>query len=100
MINRILIILTVLISININAQEEKRLALVIGNANYKYLPKLKNPVGDALLISETLDSLGFVVDLHTDITTKRKFVKAITGFGAKRDSFDVGFIFYAGIDKN
>ena len=78
------------------AQQEKRLALVIGNANYKYLPKLKNPVGDALLMSETLDSLGFVVDLHTDITTKRKFVKAITSFGAKRDSFDVGFIFYAG----
>ena len=31
-----------------------------------------------------------------NITTKRKFVKTISEFGARRDSFDVGFIFYAG----
>ena len=46
MINRILIILTILISINISAQQEKRLALVIGNANYDK-GALKNPVNDA-----------------------------------------------------
>ena len=81
---RIFIVIFCFFELYLFAQQEKRLALVIGNGNYKYLPKLKNPVGDALLMSETLDSLGFVVDLHTDITTKRKFVKAITGFGAKR----------------
>ena len=78
------------------AQTEKRLALVIGNSNYQYLPKLPNPVGDALLIAETLDSLGFEIMLDTNITTKRKFQKKISEFGARRDSFDVGFIFYAG----
>ena len=78
------------------AQTEKRLALVIGNSDYKHLSKLPNPVGDALLIAETLDSLGFEVILDTNITTKRKFQKKISEFGARRDSFDVGFIFYAG----
>ena len=53
------------------AQTEKRLALVIGNSNYQYLSKLPNPVGDALLIAETLDSLGFEIMLDTNITTKR-----------------------------
>ena len=53
------------------AQTEKRLALVIGNSDYKHLSKLPNPVGDALLIAETLDSLGFEVILDTNIKTKR-----------------------------
>ena len=77
-------------------QTQKRPALVIGNSDYQYLSKLPNPVGDALLIAETLDSLGFEVILDTNITTKRKFQKKISEFGARRDSFDVGFIFYAG----
>ena len=37
------------------SQEEKRLALVIGNANYDK-GELKNPVNDARLIASTLDS--------------------------------------------
>ena len=53
-------------------QTEKRLALVIGNSDYQYLSKLPNPVGDALLIAETLDSLGFEIMLDTNIKTKRK----------------------------
>ena len=78
------------------SQNEKRLALVIGNSDYQYLPKLPNPVGDALLIAKTLDSLGFDVTLDTNISTARNFLDRITEFGSKRDSFEVGFIFYAG----
>jgi tetratricopeptide (TPR) repeat protein len=78
------------------SQDEKRLALVIGNSDYQYLPKLPNPVGDALLIAQTLDSLGFDVTLDTNISTARNFLDRIIEFGAERDSFEVGFIFYAG----
>ncbi|MEM6625117.1 MAG: SUMF1/EgtB/PvdO family nonheme iron enzyme [Pseudomonadota bacterium] len=39
----------------------RRLALVIGNAEYEQLPDLKNPLNDARLISESLESLGFEV---------------------------------------
>ena len=84
------------ITINIHAQQEKRIALVIGNSDYQYQQKLKNPVRDAILMAQTLESLDFDVILDTNITTKRKFVKAISEFGAKRESYDVGFIFYAG----
>jgi len=88
--------LAILLALSTYSQEETRVALVIGNSNYKYLPKLPNPVGDAILIAETLDSLGFEVILDTNITTERKFIRALSEYGTKRDSADVGFIFYAG----
>ncbi|MDG2344036.1 MAG: caspase family protein [Flavobacteriales bacterium] len=94
--NKLLLILSIFICFIFQAQKEKRLALVIGNSDYQHMDKLKNPVNDAVLMAQIFDSLGFEVLLDTNITTSRKFVKSISDFGAKRDSFDVGFIFYAG----
>ena len=54
------------------SQNQKRLALVIGNANYDQ-GKLKNPVNDALLMDSTLRILGFDVMLSTDIENKADF---------------------------
>jgi len=77
------------------AQEEKRLALVIGNANYDK-GKLKNPVNDALLIAEILEKLDFEVILDTNIATRGAFVEVIEEFGDKRENYDIAFIYYAG----
>lgn len=44
-----------------------RLALVVGNSNYKNIPDLKNPERDAALISSTLRGLGFDVVEKTDL---------------------------------
>ena len=52
------------------SQEEKRLALVIGNSEYIKGP-LKNPVNDAKLIAKALDSLGFEVLEHYNLRTQR-----------------------------
>ena len=76
-------------------EKEKRLALVIGNANYEK-GALKNPVNDAKLIAKALDSLGFEVLEYYNLTTQRQLKKAILEFGAKRDSANVGFVYYAG----
>ena len=76
-------------------QTEKRLALVIGNAEYTK-GALKNPVNDAKLIAKALDSLGFEVLEYYNLTTRRQLIKAILEFGAKRDSANVGFVYYAG----
>ena len=76
-------------------EKEKRLALVIGNANYDK-GALKNPVNDAKLIAKALDSLGFEVLEHYNINTQRELKKAILEFGVKRDSANVGFVYYAG----
>ena len=77
------------------SQEEKRLALVIGNANYDEYP-LKNPVNDALLMSSTLNSLGFEVILATNIADERSFTEKIREFGKKRPDYDIAFVYYAG----
>lgn len=76
-------------------QEVKKLALVIGNANYD-VGKLKNPVNDALLMASAFDSLGFDVILDTNIKTQTDFNLTIREFGLKRKEYDVGFVYYAG----
>ena len=83
------------ISISLFSQDEKRLALVIGNANYDK-GELKNPVNDARLIASTLDSLDFEVLLHENLETRRDMTAAIRDFGIKLPEYDVSFIYYAG----
>ena len=41
------------------AQAEKRVALVIGNNDYKNVPKLQKAVNDARTMGDTLRQLGF-----------------------------------------
>jgi hypothetical protein len=77
------------------SQHEKRLALVIGNANYDK-GELKNPVNDALLIAEILDSLEFDIILDTNIADKSSFIETIRKFGSRRPDYDVAFVYYAG----
>ena len=63
--NRYLIVIFCFINLSIISQQEKRLALVIGNADYDE-GALKNPVNDALLVAKTLKSLDFDVMLDTN----------------------------------
>tara|TARA_B110000240_G_C13479195_1_gene444545 strand:- start:168 stop:1886 length:1719 start_codon:yes stop_codon:yes gene_type:complete len=77
------------------SQDQKRLALVIGNSNYDESP-LNNPVKDALLIAKTLKELNFYVILDTNLASKSDFEKKVIEFGDKRADYDVGFIYYAG----
>jgi len=91
-ISSFLLIITFLSSYG---QQEKRLALVIGNANYDK-GELKNPVNDARLIASTLDSLDFDVILKENLQTKRDMTAAIREFGNKRSEYDVAFVYYAG----
>jgi tetratricopeptide (TPR) repeat protein len=77
------------------SQEEKRLALVIGNANYDK-GELDNPVNDALLVAKTLEDLDFDVILDTNLSNRSALNNSIKEFGQRRDDYDVGFVYYAG----
>lgn len=90
-----LLFLFFFISVFSFSQEEKRLALVIGNSNYDK-GELKNPVNDALLIAETLKKLDFDVILKTNIPDKSIFVETVMEFGDKRTDYDIAFVYYAG----
>jgi tetratricopeptide (TPR) repeat protein len=91
-----LLILSFIFLLNITiSQEEKRLALVIGNANYDK-GALKNPVNDAELMKETLEKLNFDVIYAINLELDRDMKSKIREFGEKRGEYDVGFVYYAG----
>ncbi len=92
---RFFIVFVVFVSSLSFSQEDKRLALVIGNANYDK-GELKNPVNDARLVASTLDSLNFDVILKENLSTKREMLSAVKEFGVKRPEYDVAFVYYAG----
>jgi hypothetical protein len=74
---------------------EKRVALVIGNANYKNGVALKNPVNDANLISYTLKNLGFEVIVRLD-ATKSVMENAVREFSKKLPYYNIALVYYAG----
>jgi Caspase domain len=77
------------------AAPAKRVALVIGNANYAVKP-LQNPKNDAAAIAGALTALGFDhVTLKTDLS-RRQMVDALQAFEPQASGADVAVVFYAG----
>lgn len=73
---------------------QKRVALVIGNANYKSHP-LGNPINDANDVSATLRSLGF--EVRTLLNAKlRDMDQAVADLSNKSDKNTVALFYYAG----
>ncbi|MES2070978.1 MAG: caspase family protein [Pseudomonadota bacterium] len=73
-----------------------RVALIIGNANYRDSSKLKNPLNDARDMCTALKQLNFDVICKLDITTKRDFKNAIYEFTEKIDSRTIALFYFAG----
>src|SRR6267378_3662101 len=87
--------LVALISLCGSAQtNQKRLALVIGNAHYQNVSPLKNPVNDARAIASSLRNLGFEV-LESEDVNQAQMKQAINAFGQKLKDYDVGLFYYA-----
>jgi formylglycine-generating enzyme required for sulfatase activity len=96
---RLLFALLAVMALAAPAAAEPRIALVIGNSNYKGdLPKLPNPANDADLMAATLKKLGFTV-IETRDADLQQMTKAIRDFSNKLSgagSQAVGLFFYAG----
>lgn len=72
----------------------KRVALVVGNGNYKVRP-LKNSTNDADDISQSLKANGFdVIDLRD--ATLPQMRSAVRQFGDRLINNDVGLVYYSG----
>ena len=72
----------------------KRIALVVGNSNYKVRP-LKNSGNDADDVSRSLKATGFdVIDLRD--ATLPQMRTAVRQFGDRLISNDVGLVYYSG----
>ena len=73
----------------------KRIALIIGNADYTTTSKLRNTLNDAKAMSATLKSLGFDVTTIEN-GTYETIKNAIYTFGDRIQDVDVSLFFYAG----
>ena len=61
------------------AHAEKRVALVIGNNDYKNVPKLQKAVNDARTMGDTLKQLGFSV-MVAENQTRQAFSETLLAF--------------------
>ena len=80
----LLIIVLLIASLPANADPSaRRIALVIGNSQYRHVPQLENPPNDARLIAGTLRRLGFdLVGGKPQLNLDRDaMVTAIRAFG-------------------
>lgn len=77
------------------ALAEGRVALVIGNSNYKTVESLKNPQNDAMDVSVALEGLGFDVILGRDLT-REGMQKTTAEFADAARKADVALFYYAG----
>src|SRR3954467_11361984 len=77
------------------AHAEKRVALVIGNNDYKYVPKLQKAVNDARTMGNTLKQLGFEVKVAEN-QNRQQFSQTLLALHASLGPGDTAFFFYAG----
>ena len=80
------------------ASAEKRVALVIGNADYQLTRALPNPKNDAEAVADLLRQIGFAsadvtLKLNLDYRAMREEVRA---FAAKVAGAEVAIVYYAG----
>ena len=77
---------------------EQRVALVIGNSNYRNAPQLANPDNDAQSMAQFLNTAGFEVISATDLG-QNDMLRVVQDFSAKvsaRGPNTVAMVYYAG----
>ena len=77
------------------AHAEKRVALVVGNNDYRSVPKLQKAVNDARTMGDTLKQLGFTVMLAEN-QNRQAFSETLLAFDRAVGPGDTAFFFYAG----
>src|SRR6201991_2962679 len=77
------------------AQAEKRVALVIGNNDYRNVPRLQKAVNDARTMGDTLKQLGVSV-MVAENQTRQPFSQTLLQFDAPIQPGDTAFFFFAG----
>lgn len=89
-----LLVLALLLTVT-TASAERRVALVLGNAQYQHAAPLANPVRDAQAMAERLKKLDFEVVSGFDLT-KPQTQATIAQFAKQVRGADIALFFYAG----
>jgi hypothetical protein len=81
---------------NANQGEGRRVALIIGNTNYRFASALQNPSNDADLLANTLRNAGFqTVMVKTDLD-REGMIRTLREFSNIADSADWAVVYYSG----
>src|SRR5271165_417646 len=79
----------------IPALADRRVALVVGNANYEHAKTLRNTVNDSKAVAALLRRLGFdVVDERANIGVV-EFKRAVRDFLDKTADADIAVVYYS-----
>jgi Caspase domain len=93
-------IVLLLLPTSVIAQTEKRIALLIGNKDYKAgVGALTNPLNDIRIVGDALRSVGFEVLKPIENAQRSVMLVAIHAFAAKLKAAGpeaVGFLYYSG----
>lgn len=82
---------------SLQAHAADRVALVIGNGDYRGgLSYLNNPTKDAALMKQTLKKLGFRVIADSDNLNKEQLDNKLNEFARAARNAEVAFFYYAG----
>lgn len=74
----------------------RRIALVIGNSAYQYVPALPNPRRDAAIVADALRQADFqVVTLRNDLG-REQLIDALRDFAKQAEGADWAVVYYAG----
>lgn len=84
-----------LVALAAPALAEKRVALVVGNNDYRNVPKLQKAVNDARTMGDTLKQLGFSV-MVAENQTRQAFSQTLLAFVKSVEPGDTAFFFFAG----
>lgn len=74
----------------------QRVALVVGNAAYRFAPALDNPVRDAQAVCRRFTQFGFDVECVENARTRRELHAAIDRFLARMKPGAVSLFYFAG----
>ncbi|HRQ89834.1 MAG TPA: caspase family protein, partial [Bacteroidia bacterium] len=77
------------------AQDQRRIALVVGNDDYQHASKLSNAVNDSRSVAKALRHVGFDV-IHVENASIDQFDEALSKFMANGRKADVGLFYFAG----
>jgi hypothetical protein len=81
----------------LSVYSQQKYALVIGNAEYTSVVKLRNPVNDAVDMKATLEELGFTVDLVRNGNLSQMVNAAVRlGDNLRKSKDSYGFFYYSG----
>jgi tetratricopeptide (TPR) repeat protein len=78
------------------ANDETRVALVIGNSTYTGVAPLRNPVNDANAVAAKLREVGFTKVTVVSNVSREAMIKALAAFSREAERADWAVVYYAG----